>query len=134
MSRTLIVLAALAVCTACTRKLEIEDVALDYDENRLQNIVIIAAPDVVQVVPDVTAMYVRLSPCDAQRDRDARYYPIVNGHVPSSQPTKLVVPIGAHEPQPQGVGRLQICAQLVADGMSIWEYRSNVVRVRRAPS
>jgi hypothetical protein len=132
--RTLIALTALAACTSCVRNLKIEDVALGYGEDRLESIVVSAPAEVVRTVSDIPAMYVRLAPCGVEAENKARYYPVSRGHVLTVQPTKLLLPIAPSDPQPEEALLSSMCAQLVADGMSLRRYRSNVVRARVAPA
>ncbi len=73
-------------------------------------------------------MYVGIFPCD--QESKAVFYPIVPGDARPLGRT-LLVDVKLEEPQPEFVG-YQLCAQVVADGMSFKHYASNVVRARRA--
>ena len=105
--------------------------ALALDGKRLTNILLTAPPEAVRLVLDEAAMYVRLSPCDAESTSQSVYYPVVGD--PEADPTKLVVAITPYDPQPPLADWPQTCVQVVADGMSVWKYRSNIVRARLVP-
>ena len=130
MKQMLLALLGLMLVGCATRTLHVDSVTLSYREGKLERITIRAPVEDLRTIANEAAMYVQVWPCGQPVENTVSYHPVFADEVRVDRSPYLE--FGVLEGKDTGLpDRLPTrCAQIVADGISFWRYRSNIVPVQ----